>query len=959
MILSIMALAVVAGGGACQVPLRCAASVEVSSAPTRFAPASQYHHLRQGYAALPAGPDGRQKMLARCGDEFCEVGYDDGTGGLRIEPVGLGIADVFGYPQFAQPGGVLVKGLTGNDGRPKLIRTLSDLLMPGHVAQIDEQSGVIEAVMIGGGDPQFVDADNDGVEDIFFSGWAGPRFGMSVWSQAPFRAQVPRFFGDGRGPFVVGDVDGDGLNEVVGGWDVYRFEDGALVPQWRFDASGHLSDLEVRLGDVNDDGAKDILTVRREAVVVYDAKNREVLWQHRPALPIQFEGSDAGDLNGDGRPDVVFGTMRVGTAVPEVIALDGTDGSVLWRHAHEFYSIFRPIILDLDGDGANEVAHGAYWPYSGPNPLLIRNGQDGSERWRGSSPEGPVVFALGDLGNDGALEVVAASRIDLIKQVPLYEILSGTDLSLVGASVPAKFPAEAKGGATVVAVSHPTDGSAPKIGIGTYVGISPQVYVVDSATGDVVVAVDRENMGDYKDPTSMLFADLTGDGQEELIVGLEGQLAGQAGAPVHIFDSVTGAELATAGLGFYAPSKAYGLRAAKLREGMTRQVVVTVDPSVAGAGAELGATDHAGVRLWETDRSFRYLGVDVADLDGDGLDEVIAGTAFGEIHVRAPGDGALIRTIKICDKEVPAVSRSAGFGVPGRLMAACGPRLLWIDAAIGIYGNAALPLADELGFENRLEGFLTPEGEPRIIVSSRDGTLLLRPIDNLPPRVRAATTYDGGVHWRGEASFTFLYEDADGDDVTLDMEFPEGGSVRGPYPGVTQEGTLAHTYYFSPAPRKGRYAIWAQADDGQDKSPKTAYDFLVRNDPPVAKDETYQLRASGDAPVSAVSDPNRDPVTITVVTPPSKGTLSSFDESGWFLYTANEITAGPDTFQVKASDTMDESRVATITIEYPAPPPSSPPTGEGGGGGGGGALGASLGLMGLLAVFARRRCPRR
>lgn len=61
------------------------------------------------------------------------------------------------------------------------------------------------------------------------------------------------------------------------------------------------------------------------------------------------------------------------------------------------------------------------------------------------------------------------------------------------------------------------------------------------------------------------------------------------------------------------------------------------------------------------------------------------------------------------------------------------------------------------------------------------------------------------------------------------------------------------------------------------------------------------------------SDPENDPLTFTIVTPPQHGTLTGPDASGLFTYTPEASYRGPDSLQLKAGDGTSESNTATIS----------------------------------------------
>jgi hypothetical protein len=89
--------------------------------------------------------------------------------------------------------------------------------------------------------------------------------------------------------------------------------------------------------------------------------------------------------------------------------------------------------------------------------------------------------------------------------------------------------------------------------------------------------------------------------------------------------------------------------------------------------------------------------------------------------------------------------------------------------------------------------------------------------------------------------------------------------------------------------------------------------FCKINYPPVAPDET--VTALENSPVAitlAATDADGDPLTYTVVSGPSNGTLSGSGAS--LTYTAATNYLGPDSFTFKANDGLADSNVATVNI---------------------------------------------
>jgi sugar lactone lactonase YvrE len=79
--------------------------------------------------------------------------------------------------------------------------------------------------------------------------------------------------------------------------------------------------------------------------------------------------------------------------------------------------------------------------------------------------------------------------------------------------------------------------------------------------------------------------------------------------------------------------------------------------------------------------------------------------------------------------------------------------------------------------------------------------------------------------------------------------------------------------------------------------------------------------------VLACSDPNGDPVALTILKPPLHGRLGArAAATGSILYTPAPGYAGPDSFTFQASDGMDVSApgIATVSVTLPAQAPAAP-----------------------------------
>lgn len=125
---------------------------------------------------------------------------------------------------------------------------------------------------------------------------------------------------------------------------------------------------------------------------------------------------------------------------------------------------------------------------------------------------------------------------------------------------------------------------------------------------------------------------------------------------------------------------------------------------------------------------------------------------------------------------------------------------------------------------------------------------------------------------------------------------------------------------------------------------------------PAAVDDDSIAVTEGVANIIPVGANDRnftDPVTVTVTTPPTKGTISAVSAPGpaagmTITYTANIGAVGVDSFVYSMADSTPTTDSATVTVNIS--PASS--------GGGGGSLDAisllALGLMGVMGVMRRK-----
>lgn len=299
-----------------------------------------------------------------------------------------------------------------------------------------------------------VDLDNDGDKDVVGQRWYTGELGIYHNDGAggfgpPTNIDPPGWMDS----FEVGDLDSDGDVDIV----YSRFDDSSHVAWLENDGAGQFGDpslldtmayAEVDLFDLDDDGDQDIITGNGAGIVLLENNGAQVFSHGTFSPPITSSGCTSGvvttpggfvhaDVNGDGRPDLLFGDFNcLGVYWSEGME----DGSFSGAHfIMDIQADLQIQPMDLDGDGEVDLAISDLDHF-----FLLKNDGAGVFSTVAIAPNAAAyftTFVLRDCDSDGDLDFVriAPSHIDWLERTGPLSIGG----YVTGPSIPLIPPGEA------------------------------------------------------------------------------------------------------------------------------------------------------------------------------------------------------------------------------------------------------------------------------------------------------------------------------------------------------------------------------------------------------------------------------------------------------------------------------------------------------------------------------------
>ncbi len=181
--------------------------------------------------------------------------------------------------------------------------------------------------------------------------------------------------------------------------------------RWEFD-SGAAAGTPPVVGDINADGENEIVLASSDGDIYALDIDGGIIWTVSGVGPY-YANPGIADIAGDGINEVLIGGYYQNTGDPDLYAINGEDGSLLWVFTTSDKGAptekgfeAGPAFYDISGDGALDVLIGS-WNHN----FYALDGTDGSILWESAYGHFlRIISPIGDIDKDGNDEVLVADN---------------------------------------------------------------------------------------------------------------------------------------------------------------------------------------------------------------------------------------------------------------------------------------------------------------------------------------------------------------------------------------------------------------------------------------------------------------------------------------------------------------------------------------------------------------------
>lgn len=212
------------------------------------------------------------------------------------------------------------------------------------------------------------------------------------------------FVGKGYGcrDLAVGNVDADPGPEIVIARDYesgFVLDGATRAVEW---ANAFSFGLEVALGDLDGDGRAEIVAGPvADGIAVFDAQLQSLEGTFR--IDLSVAALEVADVEGDGPLEIVYGDDQWG----DIHVVNGQTLLQKWEVHNPEHGVTNLALGNLDADAAQELVWGAGHSSTGPDHLYVVDTVTRATEWESLDLDGPFyALAHGDVDADGRAEIL-------------------------------------------------------------------------------------------------------------------------------------------------------------------------------------------------------------------------------------------------------------------------------------------------------------------------------------------------------------------------------------------------------------------------------------------------------------------------------------------------------------------------------------------------------------------------
>lgn len=348
------------------------------------------------------------------------------------------------------------------------------------------------------------------------------------------------------------------------------------------------------------------------------AQYPEVNWRY-DVDDMAFGNTAAADIDSDGKLELVFGAYRNDG---HVYALNAEDGSLLWKYDTGGCNDVAPLVFDVDSDGELEVVV----PSSCVPKTFCLNGLNGVPEWTANTRGSDSPPTLGDVDNDGKPEIIHG-------EFGGYLICFNAEDGSLAWEIAVDTNSWIQTAPALMDIKN--DGQLDFVVANWSFGEDYKIVAYNGLTHEIIWESGLPDGNFYHGAS---FADLDGDGRDELCIG-------SYDGSVYVLNSEDGSLAWSFSFGFDYSYVAAPTSIADINND-NKLDIVFFDSYI------VGALSAEGNLLWRYDipdfaSSFR--GAALADVNGDDSLDVIFGTSDGHLMALSGGNGMEFINIDLRD----------------------------------------------------------------------------------------------------------------------------------------------------------------------------------------------------------------------------------------------------------------------------------------------------------------------